>query len=209
MRVIGGAARGRKFSAPDLDTIRPTADRVREAVFDVLGHLGGVAGARVLDLFAGSGAFGIESLSRGARAVVFVDQERRATQTIEANLVAVKLDSAGEITVVQSDAIAYCRVHQQGLSAATAPGASRPTVPPESFDITLCDPPYAFTNWSKLLGVIPGALLVLESSRPLELPEHLEVYRVYRYGSTLITVANRTRGKEAGHVALSESSEPR
>jgi len=196
MRVISGEARGRKFLSPNVDTVRPTSDRVREAIFDVLGHLGGVVGARVLDLFAGSGAFGIESLSRGATAVVFVDQERKVIKTIEENLVAVKLEAAGDIKIVQSDAIAFCRIHQS--DGPTTPDhpylPSRPG--PRGFDITFCDPPYSFTNWPKLLGVIPGELLVLESSRPVELPETFEVYRVYRYGTTLITVANRQRGSD-------------
>ena len=206
MRVISGEARGRKFLAPNVDTVRPTSDRVREAIFDVLGHLGGLAGKRVLDLFAGSGAFGIESLSRGASAVVFVDQEPKAITTIRENIAAVRLGTTGEIKVLQSDAIAFCRIHSDGRSTAALPGG-RPGEPNSpGFDITFCDPPYAFSNWPKLLGVIPGELLVLESARPVDLPAHLEVYRVYRYGSTLITVANRQHRSDAEHSMAPEIS---
>ncbi len=194
MRVISGEARGRKFLAPDVEAVRPTSDRVREAIFDVLGHLGGVVGARVLDLFAGSGAFGIESLSRGAASVVFVDQERRVISTIEKNVAAVGLASAGATRLVQSDAIAFCRSPHSGRRDTQMPGEDEDRPGAGDFDITFCDPPYSFTNWPKLLGVIPGELLVLEHSRPVELPETHTLYRVYRYGSTLVTVANRTRG---------------
>ncbi|HUY06370.1 MAG TPA: RsmD family RNA methyltransferase [Acidimicrobiales bacterium] len=212
MRVISGEARGRKFLAPKMDSVRPTSDRVREAIFDVLGHLGGLVGARVLDLFAGSGAFGIESLSRGAMGAVFVDQDREVIRTIKDNLVAVKLDDASKIEVIQNDAIAYCRVHSNAhaFTAGTAgeplPLDSRPRG--EGFDITFCDPPYSFVNWPKLLGVIPGDLLVLEHSGPLALPENFDVYRVYRYGSTLVTVANRRRGPEGEIVLSQEVLEP-
>jgi 16S rRNA (guanine966-N2)-methyltransferase len=177
MRVVGGEARGRKFLAPDVDTVRPTSDRVREAMFDVLASLGGLAEVQVLDLFAGSGALGIESLSRGAASVTFVDQDLIATKTIKQNIVGVKLEGVGETKIVQSEAIAYCR-----------------TLPSEvggRIDVTFCDPPYSFLSWSKLLAVIPGHLLVLESAKPVELPAHLDLYRSYKYGGTLVTVVNR------------------
>lgn len=207
MRVISGEARGRKFLAPNIDTVRPTSDRVREAIFDVLSHLGGFSGARVLDLFAGSGAFGIEALSRGASGAVFVDQERRVIRAIEENLVLVKLENSGEIRVVQSDAIAFCRIHSALDTEGQGPRTHATRQTREGFDITFCDPPYSFTNWEKLLGVIPGELLVLESSRPIVLPGTFELYRVYRYGSTLITVANRKRGSDAEIPFLPEISE--
>ncbi len=96
MRVVGGEARGRRFDAPPGTLTRPTSDRVREAVFGILGSLpaevgGGVEEATVADLFAGSGALGIEALSRGAARVAFVDTDRQAAATIEANLAALGL----------------------------------------------------------------------------------------------------------------------
>lgn len=185
MRVISGEARGRKFLAPAVQSVRPTSDRVREAIFDVLSHLGGFSGARVLDLFAGSGAFGIESLSRGASSVVFVDQDHRVTRVVRENLAAVRLELVGTSQIVTSDAIAFCR-RLADLQHREQPATTSP-----DFDIAFCDPPYAFSNWAKLLKVIPGNLVVLESAKAIELPGHLELYRVYRYGSTLVTVAHR------------------
>ena len=78
MRVIGGEFRGRRLAAPATPGVRPTSDRVREAIFDILFSLGGVDGMQVADLFAGSGALGIEALSRGAASTTFVDREDRA-----------------------------------------------------------------------------------------------------------------------------------
>lgn len=198
MRVISGEARGRKFKSPEVESVRPTSDRVREAMFDVLAHLGGPVGARVLDLFAGSGALGIESLSRGAEHVVFVDEDLKVTRTIKENLTAVRLDGAGRTRIVTADAIAYCR--------------QRPTrdrdgadVVASNYDITFLDPPYSYAYWAKLLAVVPGNLFVIESSRSVELPAHLELYRVYRYGSTLVTVAHRSNvTTEHTFVALSD-----
>src|SRR4051794_25945467 len=86
MRVIAGQYRGRRLTAPRGETTRPTSDRVREALFSILGD---VRGLRVLDLFAGSGALGIEALSRGAAEAVFVDSSKRAADAIRANLSAV------------------------------------------------------------------------------------------------------------------------
>ncbi len=80
MRVIGGQSRGRRLSAPVPQGVRPTSDRVREAVFDMLGSMGGVEGLVVADLFCGSGAMGIEALSRGAAAVTFVDRSSRRSR---------------------------------------------------------------------------------------------------------------------------------
>ena len=76
MRVIGGRSRGRRLSARLPPTVRPTSDRVRESIFDILGSRGGVEGLRVVDLFCGSGALGVEALSRGAASVTFVDSDR-------------------------------------------------------------------------------------------------------------------------------------
>jgi 16S rRNA (guanine966-N2)-methyltransferase len=207
MRVIAGEARGRKFIAPNVDSVRPTSDRVREAMFDVLSHLGGLSGARVLDLFAGSGAFGIESLSRGAAEVIFVDQDRNVAKTIKDNLAAVKLEQIGKFTIVVNDAIAFCRTRRERLSDRGQSNRSDLSVSMDNVDITFCDPPYSFTNWPKLLAVVPGDLLVLESSKPIALPTSLDTYRVYKYGSTLVTVAHRRgEGSESSQDELPDSS---
>src|SRR5688500_6095905 len=106
MRVVGGSAGGRRLRAPAGRSTRPTADRVREAMFNSLGSLDAVVGARVLDLFAGSGALGIEALSRGAAAATFVDSDARALAVVRANLDDTGLAGA---TLVRADALAFLR----------------------------------------------------------------------------------------------------
>ncbi len=163
--------------APPASVSRPTSDRVREAIFDILTSLGEVEDAEVLDLFAGSGALGIEALSRGAAAVTFVESDRRAVATVEANLAAAGFAAAGPAggpgvaKVVRAEALGWC--------ATTG----------RRFDLALCDPPYRFEDWDRLLEHLPADLAVLESSRPIRARAGWEVHRCYRYGSTLVTVA--------------------
>src|SRR5436190_12141863 len=131
MRVVSGSAKGRRLQAPKGTYTRPTSDRVREAIFNTLGSLGGIEGAAVADLFAGSGALGIEALSRGAAHVTFVDHDRHAVATIKANLAATGFD--GQSRVVTGDVLGW-------LAAASA----------AAFDVVLIDPPYDFTGWPVL-----------------------------------------------------------
>lgn len=152
---------------------RPTTDRVREATFNALGSLGLVEGARVLDLFAGSGALGIEALSRGASHCTFVDDDRRAVEAVRANLAT--CDLADRATVVRGDATTFLR------SIEDRPG----------LDLALLDPPYAFDGWAALLGALPVAHAVIESGREPELPVPWVVVRQKRYGTTLVTLARR------------------
>ncbi len=119
LRIIGGEWRGRKLGFPDVEGLRPTTDRVRETLFNWLAPL--VHGARCLDLFAGSGALGLEALSRGAAAVSFVDSDRRAVQSLNDNLALLKSERG---MVVQSDALSFL----QGE--------------PHPFDIVFLDPPF-------------------------------------------------------------------
>lgn len=177
MRVIGGTCRGRPLRAPAGTTTRPTADRVREAIFDVLGSIQSLEGCRVLDLFAGSGAMGIEALSRGATRAVFVDKAPEACAAVRSNLTGLGLDDRG--TVVRADVLSW-------LVRADTEDAS-------DADLALCDPPYDFERWEALLGRLPPPLAVLESSRPVELAPPWEVVRHKRYGGTLVTVARRAR----------------
>ena len=169
MRIIGGSARGRRLRAPQRASVRPTADRVREAVFDVLSHLGAVEDATVVDLFAGSGAFGIEALSRGAAAATFVDADRAAVAAVKANLETTGLSSAAT-RVVRADALAWCAQVR------------------EPFDLAFVDPPYRFARWRELLDRLPARMAVLESSHEIELVAGFTLHRVYRYGDTLVTV---------------------
>jgi 16S rRNA (guanine966-N2)-methyltransferase len=170
MRVIAGTARGRRLVAPPGLTTRPISDRAKEAIFNMLIGLGGVAGAEVIDLFAGSGSFGIECLSRGARHVTFVDQARSAATTIQANLD--RLDFADKARIV------------------TAP-VERTLDSLDPADIAFCDPPYALDPWPDLLPRIRARLLVAHAEAPVPLtPEWTELRR-RRYGRAHIVIASR------------------
>jgi 16S rRNA (guanine966-N2)-methyltransferase len=174
MRIIAGSRKGAKIVAPKgLDT-RPTGDRVREAAFNLIGP---VDGARVLDLYAGSGAMGLEALSRGAESVVFVERDKAAADAIVRNLG--KLDLMGA-TVLREDAV---RV----LVADAAAG--------RRYDLVLVDPPYAM-----LAGLLPtldryvppvlapGGLLVVESSKRDEPELGLSLRTSRRYGAARLTL---------------------
>ena len=171
MRVVAGTARGRRLQAPPGSSTRPTADRVREATFNALGSLDALDGT-VLDLFAGSGALGIEALSRGAAAATFVDDDGRALAAVRANLEATGLTDRA--TVVRSDAIRY-------LAGACPVG------------LALLDPPYAFSDgqWSALLHGLDADVVVIESDRDVPVPAPWRVLRVKRYGGTVVQIARR------------------
>ena len=174
MRVIGGRSRGRRLAAKLPPTVRPTSDRVREAIFDILGSQGGVEGLRVVDLFCGSGALGVEALSRGAASSTFVDLDPDALAAVRRNLDAVGLGEE-PVTIV--------RAALPGWLESAAAGA---------FDLALCDPPYNFDDWPALLGVLRADAVVMESAAPIALPEAWVVARERRYGGTLVTVAHRS-----------------
>lgn len=183
MRVIGGQLRGRRLAAPAVPTVRPTSDRVREAVFDMLYSLGGVDGWHVVDLFAGSGAMGIEALSRGASSATFVERDPVALDAIRQNLASVGMagaDRGGPATLVRADAGAW-----------VATTASR-------YDLVLCDPPYAYQGWDALLARLPGDLAVVESGAELGPWAGWDVLKSKRYGGTLVTVARPERALQKG-----------
>lgn len=179
MRVIAGSAGGRRLEAPAGTAVRPTADRVREALFSSLGAA--VAGATVLDLFAGSGALGIEALSRGAAHAVLVERDRRAAVAVARNLARTGLD--GRATLVRTDATAYVR-HPRG----------------GPFDIVLLDPPYEHptpdlyalvTALAETGGLAPDATVVVERDRrdqtgDAEPPSLLGLDRRRVYGDTVL-----------------------
>jgi 16S rRNA (guanine966-N2)-methyltransferase len=171
VRVVAGVARGRRLDAPEGSGTRPTADRVREATFNALGSLGVVEGARVLDLFAGSGALGIEALSRGAAAVTFVDNDARSLAAVRRNLDATGL--AAGATVVRGDALCF----EGG-----------------PFELALLDPPYAFDDaaWDRLLTALDADVAVLESDREVPVPEPWRLLRAKRYGGTVVSIVRRT-----------------
>jgi 16S rRNA (guanine966-N2)-methyltransferase len=173
VRVVAGQFKGRRLAAPRGTRTRPTADRVREALFSMLGD---VDGARVLDLYAGSGALGIEALSRGAASAVFVERDPRAVAAIERNLEPLGV----EATVARAEALRWL---------ARAEG---------EFDLVFCDPPYDVA--SRLAGALAERLaaltpdharIVTESDKrnPLELPFPLLTER--SYGDTRIAIHGR------------------
>ena len=175
MRIVAGRLGGRRIEAPAGHRTRPTADRVREALFSILGP---VDGARVLDLYAGSGALGIEALSRGAAEAVFVDRDRRAVAAIRANLATLEI----EAPVLCADAADY-------LAGRRAPGAPGP------FDLVFADPPYssAAALTGPLSALLPAVLsedarIVTESDNRAPLELDFPVVTVRRYGDTRIAV---------------------
>jgi 16S rRNA (guanine966-N2)-methyltransferase len=172
MRVVAGTARGRRLEAPAGHEVRPTSDRVREAVFNALGSLGAVEDAEVLDLFAGTGALGIEALSRGARSCTFVERDPAASRLVERNLAGTGL--ADRAVVVREPA-------ERALARAVADD--------RRFDLALLDPPYAYDGWTALLDALPAAVAVIESDRRPPLPTRWEVVREKWYGTTLIAIA--------------------
>jgi 16S rRNA (guanine966-N2)-methyltransferase len=175
MRVIGGEARGRRLKVPALPGLRPTSDRVREAIFDILESRGLVEGADVVELFAGSGALGIEALSRGADTVTFVDADPRAVAAINDNLEATGL-AGPRARPVRADALAW----------AASFGRLR-------VDVVIADPPYEFEGWAALFGHLSGASTVLlEHRKEVEVGGGFAVLRRYRYGGTLVTLAAGT-----------------
>lgn len=171
MRIIAGTHRGRRITAPKGLATRPTGDRVREAAFNLIGP---VDGARVLDLFAGSGAMGLEALSRGAASVTFVESDRAACRTIAENLEKLKLTGA---RVTCGDAIWALRQESR------------------SYDLVLVDPPYE--DWpalepklaEQLPRVLAGdGLLVVETGSRTQPSLPLPLRTSRRYGSARLTL---------------------
>lgn len=176
MRIVAGSHGGRRLVAPPGDTTRPTSDRVREALFSMLGPLDG---HEVLDLFAGSGALGLESLSRGARRAVLVERDRRALVALRTNVAALGF----------GDGRAVVRAGDAGRVARDAAAGA------EAYDLVFLDPPYRLaagfgaTHGALLDALLaPGARVVSESDRrtPMELAVPLTQER--RYGDTLIRI---------------------
>jgi 16S rRNA (guanine966-N2)-methyltransferase len=167
VRIVAGIAKGRRLVAPKGETTRPTSDFVREAVFNTLLGIVDLDGASVLDLFAGTGALGIEALSRGAATATFVERDRAALGAIRANLDAVGF--ADRAKVVAGDAT------RVGLPAA---------------DVVFADPPYSFDAWPDLIARLGDALVVAESDREIDPGEGRRVLKTKRYGTTVVTLSS-------------------
>ena len=181
MRIIGGTARGRKLVGPSSEGTRPLSDRAREALFNILGP--GIRGERVLDLFAGTGAVGLEALSRGALSATFVEQDRAALGDIRANLAALGFTEQG--SAVAGDALGFV-------------GRTR-----DQFDVVFAGPPQWNDLWSKTLSAVDqrdtvlaeGGLLVtqLDPSEDTGDPELTVLTRVDErtYGRTRLLFHER------------------
>ncbi len=173
VRIIAGTCRGRRIAAPPGPLTRPTGDRVREALFNLVGP---VDEAAVLDLFAGSGALGLEALSRGARRCVFVDDDKIACRTIRENLERLSLTGA----------LVECKRAQAALREQQARRAQ--------FDLVLVDPPY--DRWSELESALaellppvlaPDGLLAVETGSRVQPSLPLDLVTSRRYGSARVT----------------------
>ena len=182
MRIIAGAWRGRALQAPPGDTTRPTADRVRQALFDMLLHApwGGraaIEGAHVLDVFAGTGALGLEALSRGAAFATFIEQDRAALTALRTNIATLR--AADRCAVLAADALA---------TPAPATSSTTPCA------LIFLDPPYGGKLVPRALAhlaaggwIAPGALIVAETARS-EPPPHPDLLAERTHGTAGISI---------------------
>jgi 16S rRNA (guanine966-N2)-methyltransferase len=178
MRIVGGRFRGRALAGPRSDAIRPTSDRLRETIFNILAHAydDPAAGARVLDLFAGTGAMGLEALSRGAAFALFVDDGAEACGLIRANIET--LGVGGQSRLFRRDAT------RMGKAA-----------PNEPFSLVFCDPPYgrglaecALASCAEGGWLTPAAVVVVEEAQEIEvtLPRGFTEYERRDHGETKV-----------------------
>jgi 16S rRNA (guanine(966)-N(2))-methyltransferase RsmD len=182
MRIVAGLAKGRKIESPKGMDVRPTTDRVREALFSSIAFC--LRDARVLDLFAGTGALGLEALSRGAKSAVFVDRDRRSIDLIKHNIDLCRF--ADRSTVIILDAAKAVR--KLGAEA-------------RQFDLIFLDPPYQGPMLEQSLSALkaegllaPGGLIAAEhpSGRPPVLPVGLSIATTKRYGKTVLSFVRHT-----------------
>lgn len=195
LRIIAGTVKGQKLSVPGgsesggsksgAPKVRPTSDRVREAIFNALFSLGGVESKLVLDAFAGSGALGLEALSRGAAHAVFMEHDPEVIRTLRANIEA--LGFADRSTVLEGDTL---QLLERGANDRGANDRG-------AFDIAFCDPPYAFSRWDELLSKLDCGLLVAETNREFE-PKtppqknfQWKIHKFKKYGTIFITIAEK------------------
>lgn len=190
MRVITGLARGRRLKAPEGLDVRPTTDKVKEAVFSAVQFQ--LEDTYVLDLFAGSGQMGIEALSRGAKRAVFVDTSRAAVSCINDNLRAAGFERQSEVIV--RDSYDYIRLTRQ------------------SFGVIILDPPYRHGHIAAVLPIAArklkeGGCIICEYESEAEVPaapEGLTLRKTYRYGKINVTIFDRPLSDETCGEAAEE-----
>jgi 16S rRNA (guanine966-N2)-methyltransferase len=168
------------LASPSGRAVRPTRDSVREAVFGMLSSLEVLEGASVLDLFAGTGALGIEAVSRGAADVTFVERDPVALAVLRANLDSLGLGEP-TATVVRAEVLGW--LERVGPNNDPNDGMARPPA-----DLALCDPPYAFSRWPDLLGRLAARLVMVESDTELPTVDGWLVRNTKRYGGTLVSL---------------------
>ena len=174
VRIIGGEWRSRRIRFPPREGLRPTPDRVRETLFNWLGH--DLAGLSCLDLFAGSGALGFEAASRGATRVVMVESDRAAHAALEVNRGAL---DARRVELVRADALEFVRHDKR------------------EHDVIFLDPPFAADHWRTLLPLLPqrlksGGRVYYESGADAQWPEGWDVQKRSRAGQVVFQLVKRT-----------------
>jgi 16S rRNA (guanine966-N2)-methyltransferase len=172
VRVIGGAARGRQLRAKLPSSVRPTTDYAREAIFSMLESRGGLSDLVVADLYSGSGAMGIEALSRGAAKVYFIDTDPACLAAAKANLEPLNLE--GEAVFVRANLPVW---H-----------------PPKDLDLVLADPPYGPLDLASVLHDVDATRVVIENDRHMDAPGGWFVTKTKRYGTTLVTMLEPSKG---------------
>ena len=179
MRIVAGVWKGRRLKSPTWDGLRPTSDRLRETLFDILAP--SIAGARVLDGYAGTGAIGIEALSRGAARVTFVERDPRAIKLIEANLVG--LGGATDRAIIRA-----------GVMSAAGHLVGEP------FDLIILDPPYAHDSAAQALAAAaplagPSTRVIVEHAARFAAPsavEGLQLRRTVKAGDSALSFYDRS-----------------
>jgi 16S rRNA (guanine966-N2)-methyltransferase len=172
VRVIGGTARGRQLRAKLPSSVRPTTDYAREAIFSMLESRGGLSDLVVADLYCGSGAMGIEALSRGAVKVYFIDTDPACLAAAKTNLEPLNLE--GEAVFVRVNLPAW---H-----------------PPTDLDLLLADPPYGPLDLASVLHDVGAERVIIENDRHMEAPDGWLVTKTKRYGTTLVTMLEPSKG---------------
>ncbi len=193
MRIVGGDLGGRRLVGPASSSTRATTDKVREAIFNSLVSLIEVDGSAVVDLFAGTGAWGVEALSRGASRCTFVEKSPRATQVVRQNIEQFSL--LDRAVVRTGDALAF-------LEAESAREDH------DQFDVVFADPPYGFTDWARIFRLVRCEVLICETDQGDFVSEEelaatrWRLFKQKRYGTTWVSYFVKETGiKETGEVA--------